>query len=161
MRHVPERPAVLQVGAVFGLFWLGPWAAFRASLVLAPGSGIVHTVSALAFVLVFVVGTLSWAGIGAMALIPRRLRARLRRGKPASADSAPSESAGTTVPPGYRAYVVLGCANGLMVGVLAGVVTELTIPRATLAWVLIGGSYGLLLWAAAHHGYLPFREPDE
>jgi hypothetical protein len=44
--------------------------------------------------------------------------------------------------------------------VLAGIVTDLTIPRATLAWVLVGASYGLLRCAAAHHGYLAFRDPD-
>lgn len=160
MRHVPERPASLQLGAVLGLFFLGPWAALQMGLILAPGSEIVHTASALAFVLVFVVGTLAWAGIGAMALIPRALRNHLRRGKAAPPASAPSESPGTVVPPGYRAYVVLGVAAGVMVGLLAGIVTVLTIPLAMLAWVLVGASYGLLLWAAAHHGYLPFRDPE-
>lgn len=160
MRIVPERPAALQIGAVFGLFVLGPWAALQASRILAPESEIVHTASALAFVLVFVVGTLSWAGIGALALVPGALRNHLRRGTATPPASAPSGATGTVVPPGYRAYVVLGCANGFMVGVLAGIVTDLTIPRATLAWMLVGASYGLLLWAAAHHGYLPFRDPE-
>lgn len=160
MRHVPERPASLQIGAVFGLFFLGPWAALQTGLILAPESEIVHTTSVLAFVMVFVVGTLSWAGIGTMALIPRALRTRLRRGTAAPPVSAPSGPAGMVVPPGYRAYVVLGVAAGFTVGVLAGVVTDLTILRATSAWVLVGASYGLLLWAAAHHGYLPFRDPD-
>ena len=160
MRHVPERPAALQIGVVFGLFFLGPWAALQASRFLAPESEIVHTASALAFVLVFVVGTLSWAGIGAIALIPGSLRNHLRRGTAASPVSAPSGPTGLVIPPGYRAYVVLGFANGFMVGVLAGIVSDLTIPRATLAWVLVGASYGLVLWAAAHHGYLPFRDPE-
>lgn len=160
MRHVPERPASLQIGAVFGLFFLGPWAALQTGLILAPESEIVHTASVLAFVLVFVVGTLTWAGIGAMALIPRALRTHLRRGTAAPPASAPSGSSGTVVPPGYRAYVVLGLAAGVAVGVLAGIVTDLTIPRATFAWLLVGASYGLLLWAAAHHGYLPFRDPE-
>lgn len=160
MRHVPERPASLQIGAVFGLFFLGPLAALQASLILTPESEIVHTASSLAFVLVFVIGTLSWAGIGAMSLIPRALRARLRRGTAAQAGSTPSGPPGMVVPPGYRAYVVLGFVAGVMVGVLAGIITDLTIPRATFAWVLVGASYGLLLWAAARHGYLPFREPE-
>lgn len=160
MRHVPERPASLQIGAVFGLFLLGPWAGLQASRVLAPGSEIVDTVSALALVLVFVVGTLTWAGIGALALIPRGLRNHLRRGTAAPPASASSDPPGTVVPPGYRAYVVLGCANGFMVGVLAGIVTDLSILRSTVAWVLVGASYGLLLWGAAHHGYLPFRDPQ-
>ncbi|MFW6089767.1 MAG: hypothetical protein ACODAB_08435 [Gemmatimonadota bacterium] len=159
MRHVPERRASLQIGAVFGLFFLGPWAALQASTILAPGSEIVQTASALAFVLVFVVGTLGWAGIGALALIPGGLRARLRRGATEPADSA-SSGPRATVPPGYGAYVVLGLAAGVTVGLLAGVVTESTILRAMFAWVLVGGAYGMLLWAAAHHGYLPFCDPE-
>jgi multidrug transporter EmrE-like cation transporter len=63
------------------------------------------------------------------------------------------------VPPGYRAYVVLGCGAGVAVGLLAAAVTQLTIPVATAAWTGVGALYGLLLWAAAHHGYLPFVEP--
>lgn len=160
MRQVPERPASLQIGAVFGLFFLGPWAALQASRILAPGSEIVQTVSALAFVLVFVVGTLTWAGIGAMALIPHGLRRRLRHTAAPPPASTPSGAAGTVVPPGYRAYVVLGLAAGVTIGALAGIATDLTIPRATIGWVLVGGAYGLLLWAAAHNGYLPFRDPE-
>lgn len=160
MRHVPERRASLQIAAVFGLFVLGPWAALQASRILAPGSEIVHTASALAFVLVFVGGTLAWAGMGALALIPHGLRNHLRRWTAEPPASPPSGPPGMVVPPGYRAYLVLGFAAGVMVGVLAGIVTDLTIVRATVAWVLVGGSYGLLLWAAAHHGYLPFRDPE-
>jgi hypothetical protein len=28
------------------------------------------------------------------------------------------------------------------------------------AWVSVGALYGLSLWAAARHGYLPFFEPQ-
>lgn len=58
------------------------------------------------------------------------------------------------------AAVFLGAFVGVGVGLLAGAVTELTIPAAAGAWTLLGTGYGLALWAAAHHGYLPFPEPE-
>ena len=30
----------------------------------------------------------------------------------------------------------------------------------TLLWTALGLGYGWLLWAAAHHGYLPFLAPE-
>jgi len=36
----------------------------------------------------------------------------------------------------------------------------MTILGAVTAWTVVGALYGLLLWAAAHHGYLPFFEPQ-
>ena len=160
MRLVPERPALLQIATVFGLFFLGPWAALQTGLVLAPESDLVHTASILAFVLVFVVGTLWWAGIGALALLPRGLRMRLGRRPLEPPASVPSGASGSVVPPGYGAYVVLGSLAGVTVGLLAGTVTDLTIPRATAAWATVGVVYGAMLWAAAHHGYLPVRDLD-
>ena len=158
MRFVPERPISLQIITVFGTFFLGPWAALQTGLRLVPESDLVHTASVLAFVLVFVGGTLLWAGIGAAALLPRSL-GRLVRAR-APAQESPAEPSGRVVPPGYGAYIVLGCFAGVTVGLLAGVVTDLSIVRASAAWTIVGALYGLMLWAAAHHGYLPFSEPD-
>lgn len=64
------------------------------------------------------------------------------------------------VPPGYRSFIVLGVVAGGGVGFLAGVLTDLTLPSAIAFWTLLGAGYGLALWLGAHHGYLPFPEPE-
>jgi hypothetical protein len=64
------------------------------------------------------------------------------------------------VPPGYRIYVVLGVLLGLGVGLLAGLATDLVIVAALGAWGGLGLGYGAVLYAAAHHGYLPCPEPE-
>lgn len=157
MRHVPARSPWLQLVAVFGGFLLGPWAAIQTSARLVPGSEFVQTTGALAFVLVFVGGTLLWAGLGILTLVVGGVW-RVARGRAYAA--APLPRAALAVPPGYGAYIVLGIGAGFMVGVLAGVVSALTIATATAAWTTVGGLYGALLWLAAHHGYFPFREPE-
>jgi hypothetical protein len=153
MRRVPQRSPWLQLVTVFGAMLLGPWAGLRTGLYLVPESDLVQSVSVFAFALVFVGGTLLWAGIGIVTVVLGGLW-RLARGRvPGPASLRPSDR---IVPPGYRAYVVLGCGAGVAVGLLAAAVTQLTIPVATAAWTGVGALYGLLLWAAAHHGYLPF-----
>jgi len=151
VRNVPERSPILQIVAVFGGFGLGPWLALQIGRHLAPGSELVHTLGALAFVLVFAGGTLVWAGFGFATVIG----SRLFRGR--RTDAAVRGSSGRTVPSGYRAYIVLGCGAGVVVGLLTGTVTELTVVAAVAAWTVVGAAYGFLLWAAAHHGYLPFQ----
>jgi hypothetical protein len=157
MRHVPARSPWLQLIAVFGSFLLGPWAAIQTSTRLTPGSEVVQTAGALAFGLVFVGGTLLWAGHGILRLVGGGVW-RVARGRANAA--APLPGTALAVPPGYGAFVVLGIGAGFTVGVLAGVVSELTIATATAAWTTVGGLYGVLLWLAAHHGYFPFSEPE-
>lgn len=157
MRLVPERPASLQILTVFGGLLLGPWAALRTGLYLAPESDLVHTASVLGFALVFVGGTLFWAGLGIATVVLGGLWNLVRGRRPGPASLGTSDR---IVPPGYRAYPVLGCGAGLLVGLLAGAVTDLPIRTAAAVWALLGLVYGGLLWAAAHHGYLPFPEPE-
>jgi hypothetical protein len=64
------------------------------------------------------------------------------------------------VPPGYGAYSVLGAAFGLLVGAVSGLATDLTVTATLTIWTLMGTGYGLALWLAARHGYLPFLEPE-
>lgn len=148
MRTVPERSPILQILAVFGGFLLGPWVALQIGLRLAPESGLVHTVSVFAFVLVFVGGTLLWSGVG----IATTVAGRLSRGR-----RPRSQGTGRIVPPGYRSYVVLGCGAGAAVGLVAGVATSMTVGAAVAVWTVVGAAYGMLLWLAAHQGYLPFQ----
>jgi hypothetical protein len=157
MRLVPERSPWLQLATVFGAFLLGPWAGLQTGLYLVPESDFVQTVSVFAFALVFVGGTLVWSGIGIGSVVLSFLWSLVRGRRPGPVSPQPSDR---FVPPGYRAYIVLGFCAGGVVGLLAGIATEMTILGAVAAWTVVGALYGLLLWAAAHHGYLPFFEPE-
>lgn len=157
MRLVKEPSPFLQVIAVFGSFFIGPWAGLQTSLYLVPDSDLVQTVSVLAFGLVFVGGTLLWAGFGIAWVVVTGLW-RLVRGRAYRPSSLPESD--RVVPPGYRIYLVLGAAGGLGVGMLAGAITDLSMMRAVTTWTVVGLAYGWLLWLAAHHGYLPFPEPE-
>ena len=153
MRVVPERAPWLQTVAVFGGFFIGPFAALRVAALQAPGSELVQTVGVLAFAMVFAGGAVVWLGLGLAAVIVRFFASLVRGRAPAPETPAARDR---LVPPGYAVFVMLGVAAGSSVGVLAGVATDLSIPLATVTWALLGLGYGLLLWAAAHHGYLPF-----
>lgn len=154
MRPVPVRSAWLQLIAVFGGFLFGPLAALLLSRMLAPGSALVQTAGVFGFAMVFVGGTLVWMGFGFVALVVdsfRRLAAGVRRSH---------ERSRRVAPPGYRAYVVLGAVIGVGVGLLTGLATEAPPGVSVAVWAATGLAYGLLLSAAAHHGYLPFLEPE-
>jgi len=157
MRSVPERAAGIQILSVFGGFLLGPLASIRVSTLVAPGSALIETVGVLASILVFVGGTVLWMGFGVAAVILRALGSLVRGRLPTSATSADRDR---LVPPGYRAYVVLGPFLGVAVGVLTALVTELGLLVAIGAWGGLGIAYGVCLYLAAHHGYLPFPEPE-
>lgn len=153
MRVVPERSPWLQIASVFGGFFLGPFSALRLANSFVPDSDLVQTAGVFAFVLVFVGGTLLWMGLGFATLVLQVIRGNPRgAGSPGASDRV--------VPPGYRSYVLLGILAGVSVGLLAGLVTHLSVASATGLWGLLGAAYGVALWAAAHHGYLPFSEPD-
>jgi hypothetical protein len=156
MRIVPPRSAWLQLTAVFGGFLVGPYGALRLSATLAPGSELVQTVAVFAFVLIFVGGTLIWTGLGIAAVLVRTVPGLLRGRLPAW----PAGESQRAVPPGYGAYIVLGAAFGLLVGAVSGLATDLTVTATITIWTLMGTGYGLALWLAARHGYLPFLEPE-
>jgi len=157
LRTVPDRPALLQLATVFGGFFVGPAAGLLLSATLAPGSGLVQTASVLGFVLVFVGGTLIWAGFGAAGLVVSAFRALAGRG---GARRSAAERDQRVAPRGYGAYVLLGAVVGISLGVLCALTTDLSLGTAAASWTFTGLAYGLSLWAAAHHGYLPFLEPD-
>ena len=156
MRVVPVRSAWLQLAAVFGGFLLGPYGALRLSASLAPGSDLVQTLAVFGFALIFVGGTLIWMGLGIAAVLVRTLLGLLRGRLPAW----PASESQRAVPPGYGSYIVLGAAFGVLVGTVAGLATDLTVIAAVTMWTLTGTGYGVVLWLAAHHGCLPFLEPE-
>jgi hypothetical protein len=156
MRLVPVRSPWLQVVAVFGGFLIGPWVALQVGRYLVPESELVQTVSVFAFALIFVVGTLLWAGVGIATVVIGFFMNLIRGRLPAAARATDAEA---LVPPGYRAYLIIGFGAGVTVGVLAGLATELSLFVGTGVWTALGLAYGWLLWVAAHYGYLPFLEP--
>lgn len=157
MRVVPERSPWLQIVTVFGGFLLGPYTGLRIGLALTPESDLVQTMSVFGMALIFVGGLLLWMGLGIVTVVVSFLWrvVRGRRPGPAKLDAADR-----LVPPGYRAFVIVGVVMGALVGLLAAVATDLTLAPALSVWTLAGLAYGLVLWTAAHHGYLPFPEPE-
>lgn len=157
MRTVPARPALTRIVTVFSAFALGPLASMIMASWLVPGSGFTETVASLALVLVFVGGTVIWMGFGVGAAVIRAA-GRLGRGpRPRPATAADREDA---VPQGYRVYTVLGGVLGTGVGLIAALTTDLGVLASLGAWGGLGLGYGALLTAAAHHGFLPFPEPE-
>ena len=153
MRVIPVRSPWLQLVVVFGGFLAGPFAALGVATALTPDSTFVQSLSVMAFALIFAGGSLLWLGLGFAAIAMGFLWNAARGRPPAPALVGRSDR---VVPPGYRGYVVLGVVVGLLLGLLAGLVTELSLLVAVAVWTLLGWAYGALLWAAAHHGYLPF-----
>lgn len=154
MRTAPRRPAWLQLTAVFGGCFVGPFCALRLGAFLTPESEIVNIAGMFAFALIFVGGLVSWMGFGIVALLLRLFQGTRQD------STAGTEKPAVQVPPGYRAFVVLGMVFGSLVGLLAGVFTPLSVGTALSLWGGAGVAYGLVLWLAAHHAYLPFPEPE-
>lgn len=157
MRTVREPSPWLQVITFFGALLVGPYSALQVSRLLAPGSGLVETLAIFGFAGVFVGGTVLWMGLGVATVLVNAVWSLLRGRRPGTGSM---ESGQTVVPPGYRSFVVLGIVVGLGVGLLCGLVAEVGVVTATGAWTLLGSTYGTALWAAAHHGCLPFPEPE-
>ncbi len=157
MRVVPERPPWAQLAAVLLGFTMGPLLGLGLGMVVTPGSDLVQAVGVFAFGLVFLLGILSWAGFGIIAVVVSGLGKLLHGERPRPAELGPRDR---LVPPGYRSFPVVGAVVGLGMGLLAGVATELTVGQGSVMWGAAGLAYGGFLWAAAHHGYLPFPEGD-
>ena len=155
MRVVPDRSGVVQMVVVLGGFLVGPLLALAASAALAPESQVVQAVAPFAFAAVFAGGVVVWTGLGVVVVVVKGVWSLLRGRRPGP-DGA--RSGDLLVPPGYRAFPVLGVLVGLGVGVLSTLVGATPIPVSLAAWVGLGLGYGGALWAAAHHGYLPFPE---
>ena len=157
MRVVKRRSPWLQVATVVGGFFVGPFCASRLSAALAPDSLLVEIAGFFGFALVFMVATFLWMGLGMATVLFRGLRELAKGGE---RQRIAPEASEVLVPPGYRSYWVLGTVVGCSVGFLAGLMTPLGVSTAVVVWGLAGLLYGLALWAAAHHGYLPFPEPE-
>lgn len=157
LRIVPERPLVVQVASVVGGFAAGPLLAMAVGAAVAPSGGGGATLGVFGFVGTFLAGLLLWMGLGIVTVVGRFLVGLARRRLP---DSPAADGSERLVPTGYGAFLVLGVMAGMGTGVVAGLATSAPFARAVAAWTLAGAVYGGALRALAHHGYLPFPEPD-
>jgi hypothetical protein len=111
-------------------------------------------VSALVFPVVLFGGMVLWLGFPVLSLVLELLLCLLRREWPsrAAADEIP-------VPPGHRAFIVLGASAGCLAGVVAHVGSvDWSLLAAMLVYGLAGAGYGLLLDRLGRFGLLPFPE---
>jgi len=150
VRTLPRRPFWAHLAAVFGLFALGPIAGTLLATRLAPGSVLLDTVAPFAFGFVFFAGYLLWAGLGLAAAAIHFFRALGRRELPGN----PGPGA-QVVPGGYASFLVVGTIIGVGLGFVGMMMASVA---AGAVFLSAGIGYGLLLRAAAHHGYLPFPE---
>jgi hypothetical protein len=157
MRTVPQRSGWIQLPVVLVLMLGGPYGGLRLATTLTPASDVVQTLSPLAFGVILVGGLFLWMGLGIIAVVGsfflRLLRGRSpREGAPGSGE--------VLVPPGSRAFVVLGVLVGGATGCVAGLLGDLGFLAALAAWTGAGTLYGAILWGTARSGYLPFPEPE-
>jgi hypothetical protein len=124
---------------------------------VAPDSDFAQSVGMLAFPLAFFGGLLLWMGIGIVRVVWAALRNLSRGGRPAAVRL---ERGQALVPPGYGAFVALSLLLPGAAGLLAGLASEAAVLTAVPAYTIAGGAYGATLWWLAHHGYLPFPEPE-
>lgn len=135
----------------------GPLLGTLVARVAAPGSDTAQWLSPLALALAFVAGLLLWFGVGVVSVVGgavwRLLTGRFRA-------SAPDPSR-ELVPPGYGAFLPLSVGSGVLAGLVAAWTCD-----ASPGWIVAashiaaGAAYGLSVRALAHHGYLPFPEPE-
>lgn len=156
-RVVPERSGVVHILVTMGGFVLGPLAAIWLSAGLAPESEVVQAVAPFAFAGVFAGGVLFWMGFGVAVVVVKAVWSLLRGRRPGPAGAGVDDR---LVPPGYRAFPVLGVLAGLGVGLLSTLLGAAPAATSFGAWVGFGLAYGGALWLAAHHGYMPFPEPE-
>lgn len=157
MRTVPERPALLTFGVLIAAMMAGPFLGLQIGERVAPDSDFAQSVGMLAFPLTFFGGLFLWMGIGIVRVVWAALR-NLARGGPPRAVRL--ERGQALVPPGYGAFVALSLLLPGGAGLLAGLASDAAVLTTVPTYAMAGGAYGAALWWLAHHGYLPFPEPE-
>ena len=157
MRCAPERPMFVTIGVLILSFFVGPLLGLGLSQALAPGSQLAWMASTVAFAVAFLSGLLAWLGLGVSAVIFSGLGNFMRERIDASVKSGPADA---LVPPGYGAFVVLSVVSAGFAGVVVGIASDTSLLAVVGLYGFVGVGYGLALWLLAHHGYLPFPEPQ-
>ena len=157
MRTVPDRPASVHVLTVLGCFFLGPVLGILLSTALTPDSVVIQAFAPFAYAGIFFFGVLAWVGLGIVALVLALVRGVFSR---KAREKIRSSAQGRMVPPGYRSFVVLGGLVGGVLGLAGAWLSSGTVATVAAPFFGVGRAYGALLWASAHHGYLPFPDDD-
>lgn len=157
MRSVPARSVWLTVMVLMGSFIAGPLLGAALGERFAPDSVLAQFVSFFVFPIAFVAGVGFWLGLGVLAVVSGALFNLLRGRRPAIVELAASD---TLVPPGYGAFVVFSVMASGSAGLLIGLLSEAALLSTVAAYTIWGAMYGVALWLLAHHGYLPFPEPE-
>lgn len=157
MRAVPDRPWWAQLLTALAAMIGGPLLGLQMASALAPGSEVTQILGVLGFAAVLVAGAVLWMGLGIVTVVAGGLW-KLVRGRSLRPEGLAAGE--TMVPPGYKVFLVLGPLFGGFVGLSAGLLSDLTVISAVAIWTGAGFGYGAALWLAAHHGYLPFPEPE-
>jgi len=157
MRTVPERPALLTFGVLIAAMVAGPLLGLQIGQRVAPDSEFAQSAGMLAFPLAFLGGLLLWMGIGIVRVVWAALRNLARGGRPAAVRL---ERGRALVPPGYGAFVALSLLLPGAAGLVAGLASEAAVLTTVPTYTVAGAAYGGALWWLAHHGYLPFPEPE-
>ena len=96
-------------------------------------------------------------GLGVVSVVLGGLRNLLLGRVPPVADW---DASSALVPPGYGSFVVVSLLASGGAGLLVALLSQTGLAPA-LAWYgACGAAYGCALWTLAHHGYLPFPEPE-
>lgn len=157
MRVVPERSTGATFFVLIGAFVSGPFLGLQLGAHLVADSELAQVLSVMVFPLSFFLGLVFWMGFGIFRVVLGAIRSLLRGGPLAAARL---ETDQTLVPPGYGAFVVIALVLTTLAGTIASVVSAASVLVAVPVYAAVGGSYGLALWWLAHHGYLPFPEPQ-
>lgn len=157
MRTVPPRPPLLRLATACGALVAGPLMGVQLGRGIAPGSEVAEVVGVLAFAIPFLGGLLLWLGTGVLAVALSALRSLLRGRPPGPPGLRPGD---LLVPPGYRWFPVLAGVSSAAGGLLVAAASSATLLAALVGYLGLGLAYGLALQTLAHHGYLPFPEPE-
>ena len=157
MRTVPERPAIVTFLVLFACFLGSPFLGFFLGQRFAPGSDVAQLASIFAFPLSFFGGLVLWLGLGVLAVVWKGLRSLFRGRAPRAARVGKSE---VLVPPGYGSFVFLSLLFCGLAGLMVGLLSSTSVLEALAVYCAAGAFYGFALRLLAHHGYLPFPEPE-
>jgi len=156
MRSVPTRPPGVLLLVVITSFVTGPVIGLLLGQSFASSSELAQVLSVFVFPLAFAAGLCFWFGLGVLRVIVGGVW-NLLRGRVGM--NALDRDA-VLVPPGYGAFLPLSVLGAGFAGLVTAVATATPWTLAIPIYAASGATYGYTLRQLAHHGYLPFPEPE-